>query len=764
MNIRMLAIVGILAFASVARAEDIAPLPHRALDVLEERQGTEAPPPPPEAEAPDAPPSPGETPPPGGTVPGPAPGVSAPAPAGGGAGGGVPAEGAQEEEAAGTLPVTQEPVAEQPVQPAPQVLPRPQAAPPAAPPPAVPGASGFLVKFNNADLYEVIHTLGRMAGINYLIDPRVRGVVNVHTQGSIRKEGALELLFSILRINGATAVREGSLYHIVPMAEAKMEPLLLALETGKEDLSSPNRPVMRVFALQHVSAAEMAKVLRPLLSSGGDATEVPRANVVLVTDTAGNMEKLSRLVDLLDAEAFRSAGVRMFTLRFVGPEEMAKNLETIFGALDFGTQGAKPSGINFVPLPRLNTLLVVSASPRSMGDVERWIGELDRESTGTSRAVHLYRVRHGKAKDVMDILEKLYPGKSVSPQGSATEFKPKVAEAVGKTPAAAATVPAAAPQRAEAKPAALQEGAFDIILDEPLNALIIRGSASEYAAILDTLKTIDVYPRQVLLEVLIAEVQLDDALRLGIDWTYVKQAGDYKHNVSLATSAAGITSGFRYVVDKTDRLTAALRALANDGKVSVLSSPSVISTNGKKSKIDVSDQVPIVTGRVTNPGLEQFITETVEYRDVGILLSYTPYINDEGIVTLEIEQEVSEVKATSVGASVNPSFFKRSVNTTLIATQDRSIVLGGLVKERRERSRDGIPFLYKIPIFGWIFGARSDDFSRTELLIFITPRVIGSIDEGTALSREFENRVEELKARIQEARGIQRRNEETPSK
>jgi general secretion pathway protein D len=402
----------------------------------------------------------------------------------------------------------------------------------------------------------------------------------------------------------------------------------------------------------------------------------------------------------------------------------------------------------------MNSLLVVSASPRTLEDVERWIGELDREPTGTSRAVHLYRVRHGKARDVMEILDRLYPGKTVTPVAKTTEFKPKVAEPAGKQPPAA---PAPAP-RAEPKPAVPQEGTtttFDIILDEPLNALIIRGSASEFAAILDTLRTIDVYPRQVLLEVLIAEVQLDDSLKLGIDWNYVtSQSGGYLHSVSLATSAAKITSGLKYVVDKTDRLTAALRSLANDGKVSVLSSPSVISTNGKKSKIDVSDQVPIVTGKVTNPGLEQFITETVEYRDVGILLSFTPYINDEGIVTLEISQEVSEVKTTSVGASANPSFFKRSVDTTLIATQDRSIVLGGLVKERRERTRDGIPFLYKIPVFGWIFGARSSVVSRTELLIFITPRVIASIDEGTRLSREFEDRVEELKMRIWEVKGI----------
>ncbi len=771
MKTRFLALFVVLVLASGALAENLPPDPRRPGDAFGvERIGIPvfllA-----EAETPSAAPAgtssqaaPEEAgkpaPAPDAEVTPPAPGAGTPPSAEAPAGEAIQEEGVSAQEAAPPS------APERPTVPGPGLPSPPQRRMPTAPPvaaaPYPQGAGGgFLVKFNNADIYEVIHTLGRMAGINYLIDPRVRGVVNIHTQGTIRKEGALDLLLSILRINGATAVREGDLYHIVPMAEAKMEPLLLAIQGKAAAEGSPDRPMMRAFPLQYLSASEMAKVLKPFVSAGGDVTEVPRANMILVTDTAANMEKHAKLVGLFDADAFQSAGVKLFTLKYLDPEEMGKNLETIFGALDFGAKGAKPSGINFVPLPRRNALLVVSASPKTMEDVERWIGELDREPTGTSRGVHLYRVRHGKARDVMEILERLYPGKTVTPVQKSTEFKPQVAEPAGRQPA-----PPPQPSRAEPKPPARPEGevTFDIILDEPLNALIIRGSASEYAAILDTLRTIDVYPRQVLLEVLIAEVQLDDALKLGIDWTYMTKSGSYTHDVSMVTSAAAITSGLKYVVEKTDRLTAAFRSLANDGKVSVLSSPSVISTNGKKSKIDVSDQVPIVTGRVTNPGTDPFVTETVEYRDVGIILTFTPFINDEGIVTLEIEQEVSEVKTTSVGASQNPSFFKRSVNTTMIATQDRSIVLGGLVKERRERSREGVPFLYKIPIFGWIFGARTDSVARTELLIFITPRVIASIDEGTRLSREFEDRVEELKMRIWEAKGFKPLREDLPEK
>jgi general secretion pathway protein D len=210
------------------------------------------------------------------------------------------------------------------------------------------------------------------------------------------------------------------------------------------------------------------------------------------------------------------------------------------------------------------------------------------------------------------------------------------------------------------------------------------------------------------------------------------------------------------VVDKTDRLTAAFRSLANDGKVSILSAPSVIAANGRKSKIQVADSVPIRTASIIANSNPPVTTETVEYRDVGVILSFTPYINDQGIVTLEIEQEVSEVSTTQASTTSNPSFFKRNIQTTLIATEDRSIVLGGLVKERKSLTREGVPFFYKIPLIGWLFGSRSGVLTRNELVIFITPRVIGSVEEGTRLSREFEDRVVELKERMGEAKGIKR--------
>ena len=646
--------------------------------------------------------------------------------------------------------------------------PAPPAAPPALSAPPAPSGGGFFVKFNNADLYEVIHTLASNAGINYLIDPRVKGVVNVHTNGVLQPSSALDLLFAILRLNGATAIKEGNTYHIVPMAEAKTEPLQPTLSGDASAKGAPNQVSMRAFPLQYISAAEMAKVIRPFLSPGGEAVEVGRSNILLVTDTEGNLDKTSRLVELFDSDVFRSAGMKLFRLKALDPEEMARNLENIFGALDFSGSGGKPSGINFVPIPRLNSLLVVSASPKTMSDVERWIGELDREGGSAARSVYRYRVRYGKVTDIAAIIERLYPAKTASSTGSRkTEFKPSVSQMPGQasnfpTPPVSAVqgVPGATPptrgigassrtRRGEAEEDAKP---FDIIPDEATNSLIIRASLSEYADALGILKAIDVYPQQVLLEVLVGEVNLSDDLKLGISWQWSGTHNDVSQTAKL--DPGFLANNFSYFVDKTNRLSAMFKSLAEDGRASILSSPSVIAANGKKSKINVVDQIPITTSVLNSATNPPVTTTTVEYRDVGVILTFTPFINDDGLVTMEIEQEVSDVNIGSSVAGSNPSFFKRSISTNLVASQDQSIVLGGLVKEKKSLDRAGLPFFYKIPIVGWLFGSREDSVSRNELLIFITPRVIRSVEEGVKLSRDFEDRVSQLKARMQEMKGF----------
>ena len=423
---------------------------------------------------------------------------------------------------------------------------------------------------------------------------------------------------------------------------------------------------MRAFPLQYIAVAEMAKVIQPFLTPGGEAVEVGRANILLVIDTSANLEKTARLVELFDSEVFRAAGMKLFRLKVLDPEEMAKNLENIFGALDFSARGGKPSGINFVPIPRLNSLLVVSASPKTMEDVEKWIAELDRHGR---RHVPVgppvpREVREGEGHRRHPRAALPDPDRTRRGEKK-TEFKPAVSQLPGQpsgfpsqSPAPARPAAAGRPPRPPARTAKeeteVSTQPFDIIPDEATNSLIIRASLSEYADALEILKTIDVYPQQVLLEVLVGEVNLTDDLRLGIDWTVDEHRGGYNQTATLDPGFLAINN-FSYLIDKTNRLTAAFRSLAEDGRASVLSSPSVIATNGKKSKINVVDQVPIMTSILNSATNPPVTTTTVEYRDVGVILTFTPFINDDGLVTMEIEQEVSDVNTHRHGRRTRPS-------------------------------------------------------------------------------------------------------------
>jgi general secretion pathway protein D len=372
-------------------------------------------------------------------------------------------------------------------------------------------------------------------------------------------------------------------------------------------------------------------------------------------------------------------------------------------------------------------------------------------------------VKYGKVKDLAAVLERLYPSRTAPVSADKkTEFKPAVSQGPGQSsgfpsqtpPAAQPGAPAAGQAAAKTVKAETEVSTqpFDIIPDEATNSLILRASLSEYADALEILKAVDVYPQQVLLEVLVGEVNLKEDLRLGIDWKWTNPGGTWNQAATLDPASLPILNNFSYLIEKTGRLTAAFRSLAEDGRASVISSPSVIATNGKKSKINVVDQIPITTSVLNSATNPPVTTTTVEYRDVGVILTFTPFINDSGLVTLEIEQEVSDVNSLIKGE--NPTFFKRSISTNLIASQDQSIVLGGLVKERKSLDRSGLPWFYKIPVFGWIFGSREDSVSRNELLIFITPRVIRTVEEGIQLSRDFEERVAQLKARMKETKGI----------
>ncbi len=246
-----------------------------------------------------------------------------------------------------------------------------------------------------------------------------------------------------------------------------------------------------------------------------------------------------------------------------------------------------------------------------------------------------------------------------------------------------------------------------------------------------------------LIEVTIAEITLDESNAMGVEWSY-KQS-DASMSTSLLEATMG-DSGLNFTIGNPDRWTATLSALATENKVNILSTPSILASNSLPARIDISQEIPVASSQYEySSGNDPLVSTDIEYRDTGILLSVTPNINDQGLVTMEISQEISEqASSVLVGGSLYPSFYKRSTETTLSVQSGQTIVIGGLIRETKSNSTSGTPWFIDLPVFNFLFGQTSDSVSKNELIILISPYVISTPDDVDEITQELSNKLHTL--------------------
>ena len=633
-----------------------------------------------------------------------------------------------------------------PVQPAPGILP---------PKPKNQGIQGLKVgegkqrvtlDFDNADIYEVINALADVVGMNYIIDPAVKGKVNIHTSGEIDKNQVFPILEIIFEMNNIAAVKTGDLYKIIPIKEAKTRPVMP--ETGREikeeDLQSPDRMRIQFVPLRYIAVGEMSKLLKPFLTKAGEIMEYPKNNIMIVVDTNINVKRILSMVDTVDVSYFEGMSIKFYELKNADVKDLAKEMETIFGALGVAKTTDKGVGINFIALERLNMLLViVSQMPDMLAKVDDWVAKLDETNTDVEEQIFIYFLQNGKATDIGDIINKIYG------EGVETKKKDEKKGTPYKTPEKPGAIPTAT---------ATVTGKIKVVTDETTNALIIRATTSDYNIIKKTIRLLDIVPRQVLIEVLVAEILLGDDTQFGVDWKFQKkdvgvggETGTFDSilNNNLPTSVAGPAAGYTAVFAASDIL-ARLYAFAGENRLNILSSPHILAANNKEAKIEVGKEVPIVTseyapisGQVTD-----VTSRSIQYRDTGILLTVTPRINEKGLVAMDVSQEVSKVSEETIEGISSPVISKRSVKTTLVVQNGATIIIGGLIEETKDRSMSGIPFFSKIPLLNYFFSYTKNKVAKTELVILITPHTILSVEEADLITKEFTDRIEGLKKMI----------------
>ena len=429
---------------------------------------------------------------------------------------------------------------------------------------------------------------------------------------------------------------------------------------------------------------------------------------------------------------------------------------------------------------RTNALLV--SGRRS--DVElasKLTGQLDVDTQANKR-VFVYYVENVKAKELATTLTEIFgkPGEGVArPERRDLQPGAGAYQGTGARPASPSPLVAVVATGSDLEPSVV-EGQVKVVADEPNNALIVTTFPRNWPLIEDTIRKLDRIPKQVLIEVLVAEVGLNDENRLGLEWTIRTQrdvtVGGQPYNVgsvskrrrgpavaarrrsdepdtdqltvgAAVAAVAPAVAGLSFLLFETDRFLALLNLYANYGQLTVLSSPTIMTSENKKAVINVSNSVPIVTQQVvsqtgiatTSPTPQQaptnVLTQAVEYRDAGIILTVTPRISDKRVVALDVKQTVNDV-GDPRPPSGSPDIIKREAETSVVLRDNQTLVLGGLIRTRRASTKQGIPWLSKIPVIGFLFGSTVDRMERTELLMLITPRVIGDPSEGQEILQQ----------------------------
>jgi len=625
-----------------------------------------------------------------------------------------------------------------PSAPQPQPAPAPQQAQPADD--VVP----ISLELDNTDIYQVIKIIADNLKLNYIIDPGIKGSVNVHTSGTLRRSDLLPLLETLLKINGATMVKVGNFYQILPTTLAIKQPLpvLQANQTALDD-----QIVIQIIRMRFVGAVEMARLLTPYLSEGANIVIHESGNILLLSERRSNLRKLLDLIDIFDTKVFEGDRVRLLPVKNNFARDLVGDLKSVFAGYGLSEAGG---AIRFLSMDRTNSILVIAGNQSIFPEVERWLERLDQPLPSAGFRNYVYKVKNTKATDLEGVLRNLYA--PVQRTGIATTGQPPVPPPSQQV---APPLPFPATSPAPASTDVLSGAALTsikIIADPITNSLIVQATPQEWAEIERTLQQLDILPRQVLIDAQIYEVTLSDSLNLSLTAS-LQNSAPLKGNAQTTASFDGgppalIGQTFAFV-GRTRALVAFLNASENRSRVRTLSAPSVLVKDNFAADFTVGADVPVPTSSAVAAGVQSggnsVFTQTIAFRSVGVLMRVRPQINEGGTLTLDISQEVSDAQPNTTDTIAAPVIGRSAVTSTIVVQDNETVAISGFVRENRELDRSRLPLLGRIPGVGVLFGNTSNTSARTELIVLITPHVVRTRQEAESATEELKNKLREVK-------------------
>jgi general secretion pathway protein D len=602
------------------------------------------------------------------------------------------------------------------------------------------------LNFNDTDIHEVAKTiLGDILNRNYAINEAVNIKVSLHTSQPLNRDALIPTLDSLLFMHDAVLRDNGHLIEIMPKSNTLAggaPQLKLRNDQGFQTLVTP---------LRYISAKEMEKILKTVASEGARITVDEPHNLLLMSGSRTELNTLLTTIETFDVNQLRGMSIGLFRLQSVDTRTILTELENVFGD---NSSGPMAGLVKFVPIERLNTLMVITPQPQYLKSARQWIERLDRMDNLASSSLHVYKVKYGKAEHLASMLDQLFEGQSSRAtnqnrsQGSGPRSPSPTTAAATTTGSANALITSQGRLTPLPSQTSLSNlGEISIIADKENNSLLVLATQADYGVVELALQKLDVLPQQVLVEATIVEVKLSGDLKYGIDWFFKNGFGNGDTGKGSLTSSQSST-GFKYqVLDRLNNPLALLTALASDSRINVISSPSLMVLDNQSASIKVGDQVPISTSETTNTSNNtgNLITTSVQYRDTGVLLEVTPQIKDGGMVVLEINQDVSDASVTTSSGIQSPTINQRQIKTTVAVQSGETLVLGGLIRENKDLGDAGVPGLKDVPGLGLLFGSTSKTSRRTELVVMITPTTIKNRNQAREVTEEFKRQMKALK-------------------
>ena len=587
---------------------------------------------------------------------------------------------------------------------------------------------GVVLNFSDVDISTMVKFISDLTGKNFILDERVKGKISVYSPAKLTTDEAFNVFTSVLELKGFTVIPAGRVYKIVPLASVRQSGIKVTADHDKGAVNDAYQA--RIITLNNISAQDAVAFLQPVVSRDGHIAPFGPGNMLLVVDSAINIQKLLGILELIDTPQ-RREGAELLFLKNAPVDGVATLVKDWLGGRDKGqkAQGTTTTGGGIViPDTRLNAL-VVFGTDKDKEDINRLVALIDITPPTASGKINVYFLEYADATEMVKVLDGFIKGAGA----------PAVGQQPGVTPG---------------QQSPFESSKISVTADKPTNSLVVAASPNDYQSLLGVIQKLDKRRRQVYVQATIAEISLSKLESLGVQTSLM--AG----GINASAAGAAVIDPFNMLGSSSPQMAAIIKALSSstnqrnsnlavivsaltsNGALNILSTPNILTSDNKEAEIFVGENVPFV-GSIQTVGGSGTTQQSVERKDTGILLKITPQITEGDYIKMDVYQEISAIKPTATSTStVNPSDLittKRSAKTSVVVKSNETIVIGGLIGSKEQESINKVPFLGDIPLLGWLFKTKSTSVDKTNLIILLTPQVVkdaASMNDITEKRRE----------------------------